>query len=250
MKNLGIAALVAAIAVLGGQQARAGILAEEDFDYADGPLEGNGGASDGFTGAWFDAFGGDFNVASGQAVKTAASGGDFRDLDFTFGSYSELWVSFDWGVDGDQGTFGGLSFFTTGTENVLIGDRFEQDVWGIAVPSGPFQNTAVSTDGFLTAVAQITINGGGADVINLWVGDNATDPVDTSGTPDSTLGSLTLDGVNRIRISNGSATPTTFDNIVIGEFEADVNSAAIPEPTSLALIGLAGCGLAARRRRA
>jgi hypothetical protein len=44
-------------------------------------------------------------------------------------------------------------------------------------------------------------------------------------------------------LSNGNV-PVSFDNIVLG-----TNLVAVPEPTSLALIGLAGFGLLSRRRR-
>lgn len=227
-------------------QAMGAVIASDDFSYADGNLEGNNGGT-GFSGAWFNAFGGDVNVVSGVAIKGASSGGDFRELSSAFGNTGEIWVSFDFQVPADVNTFAGLSFFTGGSEKFLIGDRFGSDVWGIAVPSGPFNNATASTFGMKTGVAKITLVDGASDTVELWVGSDAVSPVNISGPADATLGSLELEGVDRLRVGSGDV--AEFDNLILATTAAEVGG-VVPEPGSIALAGLAGLMVLARRRRA
>ncbi|MBX2850362.1 MAG: PEP-CTERM sorting domain-containing protein [Phycisphaeraceae bacterium] len=254
--------LLAAVGVLASAQAFGGVIASDDFNsYSDGNLVGQGVAGSGWAGGWINGPGGvgDKTVAGGAVQIVGSNSGAFRELATPFGTSQTIWISFDFhftppGNAGTVNTFGGLSLFvgTAGSgEKTLLGDAFKKDVWGISSPGGLFENTSVSVfDAARTAVARITINDGSADVVDLWVGDNDTDPVDVSGGPLASLdqknGSTPYDfaGVDHIRLGSGAA--SQFDNIILGDTAADVG--AVPEPGSLALLGLGGLALIRRRR--
>lgn len=231
---------------LGAAAASAAVIATEDFTYADGPLAGqNGGV--GFAGAWT----GSSNVASNQADVSGSN--SFRDLAATLGSHgSEVWGSVDI-LHPAADTFGGLSLFapTAGgpgnrTERLLIGDGFNQDVWGISAPGHSIFNSASALDDTIkTGVFQIVFNPAGDDTVNLWVGADATSPVDVSGVPDAS-GNFELEDTNAIRLSHGAG-GSTIDNLILGMSAADVG-AIVPEPSTCVLLGLASLVAITRRR--
>ena len=227
------------------------VLVSEDFGYSDGGLNGlNGGT--GFSGAWTSTTNVTSGVATGNDVST-------RNLTTTIGSSGTLWLSFDWGFSTAPtpgGSYGGLTFYVGGTEKFLIGNTFPasgSDVWRMndgAIGSFISANTTVQNSLVMkTGVARITLGVGAASTVDLWVGATGS-PVDVSGAPMATSTNQELDGVNRIRINGqdfgNGANSQSFDNLLIGTTMADV--AAIPEPSSAVLCGLAGLALLRRRR--
>jgi hypothetical protein len=223
--------------------AQAALIAQDDFNsYSDGALAGQGG--------WTTAFGTGNNVVGG-VVDAQGSGADYLSLPAALGDAGTVWFAVDFGTSTDQSTWAGLSFFapTAGasrTERVLIGDRSGADVWGIAIPSGNYNNSTNATLGLKTGVGRITLGAGTTSSIELWVGSDAVTAVDISGTADAALSGLELYDVDKIRLGAG-ADSYLYDNFILGDTYQDVG--AIPEPATLGLIGLCGGAMLFMRRR-
>lgn len=226
--------------------ANAVALLSEDFTYADGALGGQNGGT-GFGAAWTGAA---TQVTSGEAVIAAGTCCDaFRDLPSDLGTFAaantvtvgELWGGIDY-LQPVGDTFGGLSFFapTAGgpgnrTERMLLGDGFNQDVWGVSAPGhGIFNSTVANDDVARRGVFQIVFNEFGDETVNLWVGSNTTAPVVIiTGSPVAT-GNFELSDANSIRLSHGAG-GASFDNFVIGETAADVGGVVDVPPTPTVL---------------
>jgi hypothetical protein len=244
-KNTRLAALTCAAFVGTAALSQAAVIIADDFSYTDGSLNGQNGGT-GFSGAWSS----NSNVSGGAAATVGANSTATRSFSSAFASTGTIWISFDWGYDStpaNGNSYGGLTFYTGGTENFLIGntwpDPSPHNVWSI-------NGAAVSSEsnvGMKTAVARIQLGTGAASTVDLWVGGTGS-PVDVSGAALLTSTGLDLDGVDGIRILgySGNGANQGFDNLVIGTTMADVD--AVPE-TSTALLG--GIGLLAllRRRR-
>ena len=92
-------------------------------------------------------------------------------------------------------------------------------------------------------VVKLTVTDGGTDddTLELFVNQN------TEGTPDASA-SYTLDDFTQIthRAGNGFGEATLVNLIVADDFASAAT--VVPEPSSSALLGLAGCALILRRR--
>lgn len=221
------------------------IIISDDFSYGDGSLDQKNGGT-GFSGAWATSA---LNVANGVATGNADARRDF--IGNEFGNTGTIWLSFDFGFSaapGENASYGGLTFYTNGFENFLIGNTWpgsNHDKWGM-------NGVTVSSEslvGMKTAVARIQLGTGATSIVDLWVGMTGS-PVDVSGPALLTSTGRDLDGVNGIRVNGvdfGNGTNQSFDNLIIATTMAEIN--AVPEPGA-ALLG--GFGLLAllRRRRA
>ncbi|MDF7799064.1 hypothetical protein P4C99_06290 [Pontiellaceae bacterium B1224] len=212
--------------LLAAASSQAAVIAYDDFA-VNGPLDGSNGGS-GFTNAWSDT-GSQYEKTDGTVSGT---GNAFRSLASTLGSNGTVWVSFDM-VRTSGNSYGGLSFFeANGTnapiERLIIGDTYQQGVWGMAHAGKA--NTTIPIDGDMkTAVAKITLASGATSIVELWVGANATDPVECSGTADATVTAGNLANVNILRI--GAGFYLDFAELVIGQTAADVG-AIVSEDTT------------------
>lgn len=118
-------------------------------------------------------------------------------------------------------------------------------VLGLATSSGTVTyGTTVVPFGTSRIVAQYNFVAGAAnDTASLFVNGTSYGPGTTIGTDATTISSLNL------RQGSASNAPTVnVDNIVVST-DFDSANAAVPEPTSLGLLGAAGL-MALRRRRA
>ena len=189
-------------------------------------------------------------TSSGNMATTVGNDtGNFRQISSTVNSGTE-WVSLLAKLDSGTGGTGyaGFSLFNGGSENLFIGQIFNNSHWGLDQSTGT-QPTTVTVDGTTHLfVAQIDYGAGtgGMDRVRLYV-----DPTPGLSTPDvapaidvSTTRSASF---NQVRIqAGGGASPVDFDEIRLGTSYAGVTP--VPEPAMLGLAGAAALTLLARRR--
>ena len=254
-KNTPLTALTCASLLGSAALSQGAVIIAEDFSYADGGLSGAGVVepgvfNGGFSQAWQTT---DLTVSTGVATGNAAARRDF--IGNEFGNTGTIWLSFDWGYAStptQNGSYGGLTFYTNGAENFLIGNPWPgtaenptgHDVW--SMNGSALSN--VSNVGMKTAVARIQLGIAATSIVDLWVGATGS-PVDVSGPALLTSTGNNLDGVNGIRINGGdfsNGASESIDNIVIGTTIADID--AIPEPSAALLGGLGMLALLRRKR--
>lgn len=254
------------IAVVMPGHALGDLIVSEDFDsYTSGTsLNGlNGGT--GFAGAWGGSgfsttSNGSGNWATGQSSSGSPFPGNTRELGTAattrFGSNTgEIWLSFDFASSSTAtDTFAGLNLYDGTTERVLIGKNSNGSItnndtnWAISRDaSRDAQISGVSFDTVKTGVVRFSLAAGNGGSADLWVG-TVGGYVDTSVAADASIGSLTLSGIDQIAFRG--IVPSTVDSIRFGTTSFDVNAAAVPEPSSLLVLGLGSVvGCVWRRRR-
>jgi hypothetical protein len=267
LSPIGTVGLLASCLLAGAltSPARATLLAQDNFTYADGILAGNNGGI-GWGGAWGNAGG---NVATtgtaavsvvGNQAVWGTSGNDFvyRSLgpDVTgilSSGTGTLWMSFDALVNNGV-VFAGISLMTGTAETAYLGKNgLTSTVWSIVGYNNPAKLAVASTtsiqDLLRKGVVRITLNGTSA-TYDVWIGNDATGIVDASGTPFATTTSGDPKSIATLRLA-GSGT-FAMDNLAIGTTAGDVGATItpIPEPSVVLLEGLAlGFLLLGRRPR-
>ncbi len=257
-----LAGLMGAVALTAfvTSQGAADVIVGEPFDYSDGVLNGNDGGADG-TGAWTGAWSGDNNPSvvggevkskntgihrtfSGVADGTTVYVGGTLSMprDDNMGFTIELNDPGNTGV----GAYNMQGFGFRDGQRSLLGNK--------TGPKGPFGTP-------LRFVCRVDLNYSGTqDRLTLWdddIGDGSFDLTE-SDSPRSVKTQNVFSGpLNTIGFQGQALGPTmTADDLnVTTTFDEAANAAMpsagppIPEPATMALLGLGGLALAARRRR-
>jgi hypothetical protein len=265
--------------VLSGTHSQAALLAYDGFDYANGPLSGNGSASDaGFAGAWtqgpnsgnvvsagltygsLQVSGGAVDFSNGDGSTSALTTTNFRTFDAAYNdptdsSTGELWWSFLIQPGAYTGTpFAGLSFYTdaAGT-NSDFGTNTRNSsgslVYGFSdldVTSNFLLTSVAAVEGeTVLIVARLILDGGtntsanNQDRIHLYI-----NPVIGSGTPAVSDANANVTGdFQTIRFASANGQPFVMDEFRFGETFADVTPTTIPEPASVVLFASVVLGL-------
>lgn len=233
-------AVLCSMAMLISGAANAATLASDDFSYADGSLVPNGG--------WSTHSGtpGDLLVASGEAVVQHGAPSEDANLGFADVNSGVLTATFDIVVRDDTVISGGdyeyfAHFFTDGSFNfraridVVEGADGGDYTLGISSTTSTAQDVLPVDFSFGDTVAVSLAYDLDTAIGSLTVGADTI--VGMAGTPGETLNRFAL------RQSDSSNNETvTVDNLVIS------GTAAVPEPTSIALL-VAGLIAAVSTRR-
>jgi hypothetical protein len=256
------------------------ILAQDDFEsYALGALSGQTGGGSGWAGDWTTPAGsatvvGGTSLAAQSVVTTVNSGQVTQSRQLaSFLSGSDVYVSFLLQYSGTS-LFDGndtfsfhLSSAASSTAGLNFGARSVNGAPTFMVRSGtggPVAGGSVSLtppafpvgQTFL-AVAELKWDGVGSayNTINAWLnpayGDSGTPPV-TQTLASGGVAAIGYAFFRNFDSNNGGTDLTandfwTVDNLVIGTTWADV--VPVPEPTSMALLGLGTFALVVTRRR-
>lgn len=226
------------------------------------------------TGLTYSKGGGSLDVAGGSAVR--ASGGNNTSLSrgFTHNwtTSNVLWYSYVIRLDAananTQDPFIGFSDAPTG-ENNGAGIRFQgnkgtdgntgggDDSWTVAVTVNNVRNTLAGTlaEGSTNlVVGKLTFNAGN-DFHETWINpDLPSSAADVTPANAAISGSAakdyaTFNSINSIYLQSGFSSQFGVDEFRLGDSFFDVTPNSVPEPSSLALIGLGGLALVSRRRR-
>jgi hypothetical protein len=199
-------------------------------------------------------FGGSLTI-----VDTTNDTGDWIDNYNGSTDSGTLYYSFDITIDNNAGETGGGGFFTAlqlysgGSEKLGIGNDWNSLNWAYFAGPGDDGNLTGPVPYVLGETVNIAVrvdfNASANDNFTLWL--NPVAGVAEGSQAAAITTSITdrdgqFDNV-RLRAGNGLDAITTFDNIIFATEFADV--VAVPEPSSAALIGLAGLALILRRRR-
>ena len=245
----------------------AGLVAFEDFSYGNGALAGQNGGF-GWSGNWTHHNGTQPTVASEVAnLQFSNSGFDTlhrsqisRELSSGFGGNgTTTWLRFNssyfaTGNSLNTVPFGGFRLLSNDSVRLQIGKYDDKIYWSV----GNEDNTTIATSNvFVNTYTDFWVkitHVAGNDTVQMWL-NPASNP-----TTEADLGSVagTLTGLDisfdEIMLHGhygnlgGDSTHTwTFDNIRIGTSFAAMT--AVPEPSSLLMVGLIVAGLGAVRRR-
>jgi hypothetical protein len=244
--------------------ATAGLVAFESFNYADGELAGRSGGF-GWSGNWTDT-GGGIGLVATTVSGTARVG--FSNLipvsrisrSWTSGSIGSpgttTWVRFSGSYNfPNDSSIGGFYLGQSEDPILVIGKVENQTRWSIAsgnIVAG--SNAALSATGEVLPDVWVRIRhmaGSNNDVVDLWVNPNDSSSETNLGAAIASLTGVDI-SFNQISLSANRIATTvdrswTFDNIRIGTSFAAMT--AVPEPSSLLMVGLIVAGLGAVRRR-
>ncbi len=261
---------------------RAAPIVYESFDYTSGALAGNGTGTTGLDGNWTSGGTNEYQVegtglsftnlstTGGAADRSSASNGAYSQVALTSSAQASLladnstiYFSFLIGY-GNNSEANDNSTFYLGTSDAPSptdapvtttsgsGFGFALDGPGGTDGSRPLRGftmdggtTSLGTSGTLMIAGQIDWAANGSnDTLTLW---NVADPGSGLGSTSITMtADLDQSGFDTLTIASRQDN-TPFDEIRFGTSLADVG--VIPEPSSLALIGLAGLAVLLFRRQ-
>lgn len=185
--------------------------------------------------------------AGNTLIDTSSDTGDWIT---SLSNGGTMYIGFDFTVDnnagegGGGGFFAGLGFYNGGAERALVGNAWTGLNYGIAGPIGAnASSTAYAVGTTVHLVAKLTVVDGGTanDTIELFINQLTEGSADASVTG-------TLDDFTSLthRAGNGAG-QTTLSNLVVADDY--LSAAAVPEPSSSALLSLGGLALILRRRK-
>ncbi len=219
------------------------------FNIADGGLSFPGLVSSGNAALRDDGAGGNRTRANARAFDTTGLTDDGDTLYFSFlfqfgaetGGWASVYFLSDAGaVDGSSG----LTQYDNGYGVTIGGDGIlEAKSAGSAAGSGPASGDYEDGEEHLV-IGKISF-GATEDTVEIWLDD-----LTASGAADSIATSSSLTRGENVYLSARKDTAIALDELRLGETLVDVTGAAvIPEPSTLAGLGLGGLLLALRRRR-
>jgi len=286
--TLALTAAAAVTMLLGGTTAHAALLAEETFDYATGTLEGQNGGT-GWGGAWGKFGSGDLpgdvsspglthpstiDTGTNKASIDATSSDHARPVrDFASGIAADgLWLSFIGEMNTEDRRAAGFSIFDgSGNVFVTIGRPNNSDAkndnpgnWAIGNSLSSLSTMNEATDGSggklkasekALVVANLNLSGA-IWTLDMFLNPNSSGTGSASHTATFTHSNGAAGDLRSIEFfvgdsgagNLGGPSAFDFDEFRVGESFSDVTP--IPEPASVALLGLGGMMLLSRRRRA
>lgn len=263
------------VAALAAVSANGGIIGSDSFNYADGAIVNQYDVDDGpgLTGGqgwdwdninkvhtgtvsnWDNVFGNAY-IENGSLITD--NGGAMRQ----YNGPSEMWHenpetderigairgegSVYYGVTATfitDGGWAGISGYDFPTERVFIGTPWQSGVFGVEVSGvgNALSSIAVELGRSFRLVSVIDFDG---DQLRLWVDPDQAD-YDNGAGDNSADVTIEYTGTNwntAVRLASGGM--TQWDNLIVA---TDFGS-AVPEPTTLALLGLGGVFLARRKK--
>lgn len=236
---------IASLTTLACSQAQATLLLHEDFESntQGSSIIGQAAGGLGLTGNWASNGNGDYNVVAGlegnNAMQSTAFAGDtIASASHTVAGWGtgQFWQSFLF----SEQSYGGHFYVSGGGGyNGAVGHAWwGGGLLGLHNQANPgFSYTPGDTH---LMVALIDFD---ANTTTLWV-DPTTNPVNAATPFDAQLGAQ-VPGASQTLWANAYNTVATIDDIRIGTEFSDV---VVPEPSSLALLGLGGLAMVRRRR--
>lgn len=270
------AAVLSAVTACVATHARAAVLTVESFTgYANSNVDvvGNNGGS-GWGGPWqspqSDGFlrtvrtGGVISYSGYTGSTTpAASGGNYLNLASAFGGANpnNVFRPLDVSVGGVYGTNGYLASGSIGADNktlwmsVLYSDervKSGNQSFATLLFDGGFSTNLSQTATTNLAVLKLDFKPGATDTVTVWTNPNLATFDGTTGGVTSAPGNYAFTAL-RLRQTfqngpGGSGAETQFDDIRFGTTVSDVVPAAVPEPTSIAALGLLSATMLRRRK--
>ncbi len=255
MRTMYIAAIVATGLFILIGSARAAEIVGEDFSYPDGNIDGtqNGGtsldANNQWTSAWTfsgDTFDGQtawiidngraYTPSDNKELINAVASRSFT-TDVTDGT--TMYVAFDLSVEYDkENGWATLVQFLGGALQIGVrDDQIRLEVGSTIADLGEFTG---GDAGRLTA--RIVFNDTGDEAVTVWL-DAADETAPALDTVNGELGSLNLGTQVDLVRDDQDQNLVAVDNLQIG-----TDFASVPEPASMALLGLGGLALLRKRR--
>jgi hypothetical protein len=263
-REIRLAAWVAAGALMASVSASAAPVGSDSFDYPNGSIADRAGGT-GWAAERNDEVGAapsgpsDWNVAFGTADVVGGSlvtqnSGAIREFngpsegstapsnerEGAFRGTGSVFFGFDMTRQAGA-AWSGASSFDFGAERVFYGVPDGQNFFGIDESGvGRGLSTIEAMPGqTYRLVAELDFD---ANQLNLWVDPTAGDEV----TPDATRAYAATNWSSAVRLGSGGTGSTSWDNLVVASTFDEAR--VIPEPGSLALLGLGALGLLKRRR--
>ena len=254
--------------------ASAVVIAADDFSYPDGGLSGQNGGTGWDSLGWANrsVLGGNnvvdatdavlSGVASASGDNVSAAGADpfgdqavtFRSLGSTVAETGGTWVTVDMAFTAGAHGSAFVSIFLglgdppatgdpTSGSAWSVGEQWGSDKWSIG--SASYSGVTASTDSAALDTLLFKIDHD-LGVTGLWV--NPADGALGAADAETNLAPGSFNSVMFRAGGQGGTTRTVaFDNLILATELVDVHT--VPEPSSSALLGLAGLALILRRRK-